>query len=65
MLALILAVLLVWYTHVVPAGPIGSRRPVRGGEGHDGEVRGLTPQGLKPALRPSEELDWPEYIGLD
>ena len=55
-LALILALLLVWYTYVVPPGPIGSRRPVR-----DREVRDLTPGALDDA-RAVEDLDWPEYI---
>ena len=56
MLALILALLLVWYTNVVPAGPIGSRRPVR-----DGEVRGLQPD-ARDDVQTVEDLDWPEYI---
>ena len=55
-LALIMALLLIWYTYVVPAGPIGSRRPVR-----DREVRGLTPGGRDDA-QAVEDLDWPEYI---
>ena len=55
-LALILALLLVWYTYVVPAGPVGSRRPVR-----DRELRGLTP-GAGDDAQTVEDLDWPEYI---
>ena len=56
MLALVLALLLVWYTYVVPAGPLSSRRPVR-----DGEVRGLNPAARDDA-QTVEDLDWPEYI---
>ena len=56
MLALIMALLLIWYTYVVPVGPMGSRRPVR-----DGEVRDLTP-GMRDGAQTVEELDWPEYI---
>jgi hypothetical protein len=56
MLALIMAFLLIWYTYVVPAGPIGSRRPVR-----DREMRGLTP-GVRDDAQTVEDLDWPEYI---
>jgi len=55
-LVLVLAILLVWYTFVVPPGPLGSRRPVR-----DDEVRGLKPAAGDGA-QAAEELDWPEYI---
>jgi hypothetical protein len=58
MLTLVLTLLLVWYTYVVPAGPVGSRRPVR-----DGETRGLKPAVIDDA-QTVEELDWPEYIYL-
>jgi hypothetical protein len=56
MLAFVLALLLVWYTFVVPPGPVGSRRPVR-----DGEVRGLKPSARGDA-QVVEDLEWPEYI---
>ena len=62
LLALVLACVLVWYTLVVPAGTFSPSRPVYDDEGHDGEVRGLKPQGVKADSRPVEDLDWPEYI---
>lgn len=57
-LSLVLALLLIWYTFVVPPGPLGSRRPMR-----DGEVRGLKPPAADDA-QTVEDLDWPEYIYL-
>jgi len=62
LLALVLAFVLVWYTLVVPAGAAGPRRFEPDDEGHDGEVRGVTPPPVKGDSRPVEELDWPEYI---
>ena len=62
LLALVLACVLVWYTFVVPAGAAGPRRFEPEDEGHDGEVRGVRPPGVRGDSRPSEDLDWPEYI---
>ena len=62
LLALVLAFVLVWYTFVVPAGAVSSRRPAPDDEGHDGEVRGVRPQAVESGSRPAEDLDWPEYI---
>ena len=62
LLALVLALVLVWYTFVVPAGAFTSSRPVYDDEGHDGEVRGVTPRAVGSDPRPAEDLDWPEYI---
>ena len=62
LLALVLAFVLVWYTLVVPAGAATPRRFEPDDEGHDGEVRGVTPRAVKSDSQPVEELDWPEYI---
>jgi hypothetical protein len=71
LMALVLTAVLVWYTLVVP--PYGPA-PRRAGmlpedEGADGEVRQARGAGAtakaEPADVPVEELDWPEYIGLD
>lgn len=62
LLALVLAFVLVWYTLVVPAGAVSSRRFEPDDEGHDGEVRGVTPQSVKGDSERVEDLDWPEYI---
>ena len=62
LLALVLALVLVWYTLVVPAGAAGPRRVSPDDEGHDGEVRGVTPQPVKTDSQSVEDLDWPEYI---
>ena len=62
LLALVLAFVLVWYTLVVPAGAASPRRFEPDDEGHDGEVRGVTPTAVKHEPRPVEDLDWPEYI---
>lgn len=62
MLALVLACVLVWYTLVVPAGVATPRRFEPDDEGHDGEVRGVSPPGGKAESQPVEDLDWPEYI---
>jgi hypothetical protein len=55
-LALVPAILLVWYTFVVPPGPLGSRRPVRGDE-----LRSLKPAAGDGA-QAAQGVDWPEYI---
>jgi hypothetical protein len=62
MLALVLALVLAWYTFVVPAGSFTPSRPVYDDEGGDGEVRDFGPRAPKSDSRPGEELDWPEYI---
>ena len=62
LLALVLACVLVWYTLVGPAGAASPRRFEPDDEGHDGEVRGVTPTAVKHEPRPVEDLDWPEYI---
>ena len=62
LLALILTLVLVWYTLVVPAGAATPRRFEPNDEGHDGEVRGVKPQSVESNSRPVEDLDWPEYI---
>ena len=65
LLALVLAVVLVWYTFVVPAhAPSGGARRFEPDDGgHDGEVRGLRPAPeRKDDAAAAEELDWPEYI---
>ncbi len=62
MLALVLAFVLVWYTFVVPASGAAPRRVEPDDGGHDGEVRGARPPGVKSDSRADEDLDWPEYI---
>jgi hypothetical protein len=62
LLALVLAFVLVWYTLVVPAGAASPRRFEPDDEGHDGEVRGVTPRAVKSESERVEDLDWPEYI---
>jgi hypothetical protein len=64
LLALVLALVLAWYTFVVPAGPSAAspRRASPGDEGHDGEVRGVAPRPVKGGSQSAEDLDWPEYI---
>lgn len=66
LLALVLALVLVWYTRVAPVS-VGARTPRRfePDDAHDGEVRGLkaaTPAPPKNHSRPDDDLDWPEYI---
>ena len=73
LMALVLTAVLVWYTLVVPPYAPASRRagPRRDDEGADGEVRharGVRAgerAGMEASDVPVEELDWPEYIGLD
>jgi hypothetical protein len=62
LLALVLVFVLVWYTFVVPASVASPRRFEPDDEGHDGEVRGVTPQSFKADSQSVEDLDWPEYI---
>jgi hypothetical protein len=73
LMALVLTAVLVWYTLVVPPY---APAPVRAGrlpedEGADGEVRNVKgaraetwaePEGVDARV---DELEWPEYIGLD
>jgi hypothetical protein len=73
LMALVLTAVLVWYTLVVPPYAPAPRRAglVPEDEGCDGEVRGI--EGARPANKsatraadvPVEELEWPEFIGLD
>ena len=62
LLALVLALVLVWYTLVVPAGAAGPRRPSPDDEGDGGEVRGVKSRTPARDSRPAKDLDWPEYI---
>ena len=66
LLALVLALVLVWYTFVVPAGSVarGYNGAAPDDEGSDGEVRGVggAAKLKKAEAEPAEELDWPEYI---
>jgi hypothetical protein len=67
LLALVLAFVLVWYTHVAPAngGARSPRRLAPDDDAHDGEVRGLKATPPTPAnddSRADDDLDWPEYI---
>jgi hypothetical protein len=62
LLALVLTFVLVWYTLVVPAGAVSSRRFEPDDEERDGEVRGITPQPVRSNSERVEDLDWPEYI---
>ena len=72
-MALVLTAVLVWYTLVVPPyAPAPGRAGLRpDDEGLDGEVRRARGacDGTKGAAEsldvPVEELDWPEFIGLD
>jgi hypothetical protein len=72
-MALVLTAVLVWYTLVVPPYAPAPRRawPPPEDEGADGEVRdaGGVRAGKGRAAEtpdvPVEELDWPEFIGLD
>ncbi|HJQ31745.1 MAG TPA: hypothetical protein VJ866_06195 [Pyrinomonadaceae bacterium] len=64
-LALVLALVLVWYTFVVPANAVARSYAAPDDEGHDGEVRGVggavkAEEKVEP--QSVEELDWPEYI---
>ena len=64
LLALVLALVLVWYTLVVPANAAARSYVAPDGE-EDGEVRGVggavkAEEKVEPEL--VEELDWPEYI---
>ncbi len=67
LLALVLAFVLVWYTHVAPTSG-GARSPRRfepDDDAQDGEVRGLkaaTPPAPKTDSRADDDLDWPDYI---
>lgn len=67
LLALVLALVLVWYTRVVPANA-GARSPRRfepDDDAHDGEVRGLkaaTHATANNDSRADDDLDWPDYI---
>jgi len=72
LLALVLALVLVWYTFVVPANAAAGSRTntTPDDEGLDGEVRGIA-GGASPAVKAgagkagaesADELDWPEYI---
>ncbi|MFL6282513.1 MAG: hypothetical protein ACJ74Q_05040 [Pyrinomonadaceae bacterium] len=71
LMALVLTAVLVWYTLVVPPYAPAPRRAPNDDEGADGEVRharGARAEeraGTEAACVPVEELDWPEYIGLD
>jgi hypothetical protein len=69
LLALVLALVLVWYTFVVPANAASGGYAAPDDEGHDGEVRGVGGAlkdegkgGEKVKAGPADELDWPEYI---
>ena len=65
LLALVLALVLVWYTFVVPAhAPAQAYRSATpDDDGHDGEVRGAGAAAVgKGGARSAEDLDWPEYI---
>jgi hypothetical protein len=71
LMALVLTAVLVWYTLVVPPYAPAPRRGLNDDEGADGEVRHARGAraderaGTEAADVPVEELDWPEYIGLD
>lgn len=71
LMALVLTAVLVWYTLVVPPYSPAPRRAGHDDEGADGEVRqarGARAEetaGTEAADVSVEELDWPEYIGLD
>ncbi len=71
LLALVLALVLVWYTFVVPANAVAGSRPgaTPDDEGLDGEVRGAGGTGRGGKIKREEaasgaadDLDWPEYI---
>ena len=70
-MALVLTTVLVWYTFVSPPYAPAARpaRLAPEDEGLDGEVRqARVPRaGSKAAAADAavEELDWPEFIGLD
>jgi hypothetical protein len=70
-MALVLTAVLVWYTLVVPPYAHAPSRAPRlpEDEGADGEVRHARGPQAKARTEapdaPAEELDWPEYIGLD
>jgi hypothetical protein len=73
LMALVLTAVLVWYTLVVPPYAPAPRRAgsTPEDEGADGEVRSAfgarstAKAATKESDAPIEELDWPEYIGLD
>jgi hypothetical protein len=69
LLALVLALVLVWYTFVVPANASARSYAAPDDEGHDGEVRGVGDaaqtkkvEAEKVEAESAEDLDWPEYI---
>ncbi|HYE13143.1 MAG TPA: hypothetical protein VD968_01740 [Pyrinomonadaceae bacterium] len=63
-LAMVLAAVLVWYTSLVPAG--APARVIRPRSPEDDEGRGGESRPRRaPQGEAIEELDWPEYIGLD
>ena len=71
LLALVLALVLVWYTFVVPANAAAgsTARTAPDDGGLDGEVRGVggaaragNAESERAGAEPPEELDWPEYI---
>ena len=68
-LALVLALVLVWYTFVVPANAVARSYAAADDEGSDGEVRGVGGAAKAEKVEAetvgavsAEELDWPEYI---
>jgi hypothetical protein len=74
LMALVLTAVLVWYTLVVPPYAPAPRRAglPHEDEGADGEVRQARGAGTAETRAaaeapdvPVEELDWPEFIGLD
>jgi hypothetical protein len=72
-MALVLTAVLVWYTLVVPPYAPAPRRAgtPHDDEGADGEVRhargarAVTKNAAEDSDVAVEELEWPEYIGLD
>ena len=70
LLALVLALVLVWYTFVVPANAAARSYAAPDDEGSDGEVRGIAGgassavkvEAEKVEAKSADELDWPEYI---
>ena len=67
-MALVLTAVLVWYTLVVPPYAPAPRRDDEGADGEVRHARGARAEekaGTEASDVPVEELDWPEYIGLD
>jgi hypothetical protein len=71
LLALVLTAVLVWHTVLIPptlhAPARRTRRPSRGGEERGAKSRRgeLRTDASRAAVESVDDLEWPEFIGLD